>query len=211
MNLTKKFLNFFRETPNENTGQVELKAEPKESRAEQTKSALAFALIVLAIVLPIRIFIAKPFIVSGTSMYPTFNTWNYLIVDQVTYKLEDPKRGDVIVFKYPRDPSRFFIKRIIALPGETITLEGTTTIIKNTENPNGFILEEPYISPDHTKIDDMTVTLGQGEYFVMGDNRRSSADSRYWGSLSDSNIVGRALVRLFPFAQAETMPGAIEY
>lgn len=195
MNLVKKLTSFFREPHKENS----------------MGSALLFAFLVLAIVLPIRIFIAKPFIVSGTSMYPTFDTWHYLIIDQVTYRLEEPQRGDVIVFKYPRDPSRFFIKRIIALPGETITLEGTTTIIKNAENPDGFTLDEFYVSADHTKTSSMTVTLSKGEYFVMGDNRRASADSRYWGPLGDSNIVGRAIVRLFPFAQAQTFPGSITF
>lgn len=195
LNLVKKITSFFRE----------LFFSDKQS----SNSTLVFAIVVILIVVPIRLFIAKPFIVSGTSMYPTFDSWHYLIIDQITYRLDEPKRGDVIVFKYPRNPSRFFIKRIIALPGETITLSGTTTIVKNSDNPEGFTLEEYYVSKEKEKPSNMTVKLGSGEYFVMGDNRQASADSRYWGALDDSNIVGRAVLRLFPFATAETFPGAI--
>jgi len=197
MSLVKKITLFFRE----------LFFPDKQS----PQSAVVFALMVLLIVIPVRLFVAKPFIVSGMSMYPTFDSWHYLIVDQLTYKLEEPKRGDVIVFKYPRDPSRFFIKRIIALPNETIVIDGTTTIIKNSENPNGFELDEKYVSPAYEKVSHMTVSLGSSEYFVMGDNRSASADSRYWGPLDESKIVGRAIARLFPFAAAETFPGGIQH
>ncbi len=177
----------------------------------EKQSTIIFALLVLVIVIPIRIFIAKPFIVSGTSMYPTFDSWHYLIIDQITYRLDEPKRGDVIVFRYPHNPSRFFIKRIIALPSETITLTGTKTIIKNDDYPEGFDLDETYISKEKAKPSNMTVRLGKGEYFVMGDNRQSSADSRYWGPLTDSHIVGRAILRLFPFTDVGTFPGDVQY
>ena len=183
----------------------------KKRIGDQTKSAITFAILILAIVVPIRVFIAKPFVVSGTSMYPTFDSWHYLIVDQFTYRFEKPRRGDVIVFRYPQKPSRFFIKRVIGLPGETLRLEGTKVIIKNEEHPNGFVLKEPYISPENAKSSNITVTLGEGEYFVMGDNRRASADSRFWGPLKDSYITGRAILRLFPFAEAGILPGSVKY
>lgn len=176
-----------------------------------TRNLIFFALIVMLIVLPIRLFVAKPFIVSGASMFPTFDTWHYLIIDQLTYRLEPPQRGDVIVFRFPQNPSRFFIKRIIGLPNETVELHGTTVTVFNDEHPNGFILDEPYVSPDNIKEDEMRMQLGDGEYFVLGDNRKASADSRYWGPLEDYRIIGRAFLRLFPFDVAGVLPGSTSY
>jgi signal peptidase I len=172
---------------------------------------LLFAIIVIAIVLPFRLFVAKPFLVSGTSMYPSFDTFHYLIVDQLTYRIEGPERGDVIIFRFPQNPSRFFIKRIIGLPSETVELSGNTVTIKNDEHPEGFVLDEPYIAPENARVSEMSVTLGDDEYFVMGDNRKASADSRYWGPLERSRIVGRAFVRLFPFTELSILPGKTSY
>jgi signal peptidase I len=165
-----------------------------------------FSLIALLIVLPIRMFIAQPFIVSGASMETTFSTGQYLIVDQLTYHLEEPKRGDVIVFRYPKDPSKFFIKRLIGLPGDTVKIEGNVVTIINESHPNGVILDESYIlamSPNTT----LTEILGTDEYFVMGDNRNASSDSRMWGVLQRDKIIGRAFLRLFPFSTIGVFPG----
>jgi signal peptidase I len=169
-----------------------------------------FALIALLIVLPIRMFIAQPFIVSGASMEETFHTGEYLIVDQVTYRFHEPTRGDVIIFRYPRDPSKFFIKRIIGLPGDTITIDGSTVTIFNDTYPEGVELTESYIkSMEPNTV--QTETLGDREYFVMGDNRDQSSDSRVWGVLQEENIIGRALVRLFPVNDVEILPGFVRY
>ena len=184
-------------------------SEENSRRSGSLRSLIAFALIVILVVVPIRLFVAKPFIVSGTSMYPTFNTWHYLIIDQITYRFETPQRGDVVVFRFPQNPSRFFIKRIIGMPNETVTLSGTTVTIINEEYPEGFILDEPYLSPEYLKESEIRTTLGDNEYFVMGDNRKASADSRYWGPLEVERIVGRALVRLFPFSEIDLLPGAV--
>ena len=184
--------------------------EPRAS-GSSTRNLILFALIVLLIVLPIRLWVAKPFIVSGASMFPTFNTWHYLIIDQLSYRFNPPSRGDVIVFRFPQNPSRFFIKRIIGLPGETVRLRGTTVTIINDEYPDGFTLDEPYVSPAQQKETDLTMTLGDNEYFVLGDNRKASADSRYWGPLESYRIVGRAYMRLFPFSEAGILPGAASY
>jgi len=165
-----------------------------------------FTLIALFIVIPIRIFIAQPFIVQGASMDPTFETGQYLIVDQLTYRFEDIERGDVIVFKYPKDPSKFFIKRVIGVPGDTLTIDRDVVTIKNEAYPDGFTLEEPYVQamrPDTV----LTETLGEHEYFVMGDNRNASSDSRIWGVLRDDLIVGRAFVRLLPVTEIGILPG----
>lgn len=180
--------------------------EPKKENA--FLDIVRFSLIALIIVIPIRTFIAQPFIVSGASMENTFHTGEYLIVDQLSYEIHPPKRGEVVVFRYPKDPSKFFIKRVIALPGETITIEGSTVRISNPQYPNGFILDEPYIKSMENGAD-LTEELGEREYFVMGDNRDQSSDSRFWGVLQEERIVGRAFVRLFPPSQMDYLPGAV--
>lgn len=168
-----------------------------------------FALIALIIVLPIRWYVAQPFIVSGASMEGNFHNNDYLIVDQITYRFEEPKRGDVIIFRYPRDHSKYFIKRLIGLPGETVVIDGNSVIIKSDEHPEGIKLEESYAALGKNNFD-QTVELKDGEYFVMGDNRDHSSDSRVWGVLSEEEIVGRAVVRLLPPKGLGLMPGAIE-
>lgn len=168
-----------------------------------------FSIIAILIVVPIRMFIAQPFIVSGASMDDTFQNGQYLIVDQVTYYFEDPARGDVIVFRYPRDPSKFFIKRIIGLPGDTIKIIDGRITISNNENPEGFTLSEPYVKEVMEPAQPFVENLGNREYFVMGDNRNQSSDSRSWGILQDDRIIGRALLRLFPPQLLGYKPGAV--
>lgn len=165
-----------------------------------------FAIIAIVIVFPIRLFIAQPFIVAGASMEPAFEHGQYLIVDELTYRLEEPERGDVIIFRYPRDESKFFIKRIIALPGETIQVEGSKVTISNKERPGGFVLNEPYVAT-MDKSARLSETLGADEYFVLGDNRDASSDSRVWGVLRRDLIIGRAFLRLLPVTKVDVLPG----
>lgn len=160
----------------------------------------------LLLVFIVRTFIAQPFVVNGSSMEPTFFTSEYLIVDQLSYTLGSPKRGDVIVFKYPLIPSRYFIKRVIALPGETIRITGEKVEIKEVGSEKFFTLEEPYIKFD--KDSSTENTLNDDEYFVMGDNRLASLDSRSWGPLNESFIVGKAFIRLFPLSKIDFLPGS---
>ncbi len=150
----------------------------------------------LVIVIPFRVYIAKPFIVNGASMDPTFESGDYLIVDELSYQFKNPERGSVVIFKYPIDPSKSFIKRIIGLPGETVSLKNGKVTIFNAENPEGFSFDEPYVRLK--KSDNLSRTLGEGEYFVLGDNRAGSADSRIWGPLPKENIIGRPIIRFFP-------------
>ncbi len=182
---------------------------PKEPKRESfVKEIIQFSLLALIIVLPVRLFVAQPFIVSGASMETTFETGQYLIVDQLTYHFHEPQRGDVIVFRYPKDTSKYFIKRIIGLPGDTIEVDGSVVTITNSEHADGIVLNETeYI---HTMTPNTTVkeTLGVGEYFVMGDNRDASSDSRMWGVLQRDKIVGRAFLRLFPLSEIGAFPGA---
>ncbi len=168
-----------------------------------------FQVIVIALIvaLPIRFFIAEPFIVNGASMDPTFSTGQFLIVDRVTYRFENPHRGDVIVFEYPNNPSVYYIKRIIGLPGETVSIKNGKVTIINTEHPAGFELTEPYIDASHISVDTSKEVLGATEYFVMGDNRAQSSDSRVWGPLEKHFIVGRPIVRLLPVNNIGILPG----
>lgn len=192
----------------------ELPKPQKEKEQPSTAAAffkavgevLAIVIVCAAIVVPVRAFVAQPFIVSGGSMLPTFHNGDYLIVDQLTYQMNDPKRGDVVVFRYPNKPSEFYIKRVIAIPGDTVVFEGQLVKIINEEHPAGFVLVEEYISRPMNAND--TVLLGEGEYFVMGDNRPNSSDSRMWGPLEEHFIVGKPLVRLLPFIDFGLHPGS---
>ena len=168
---------------------------------------LRTGLIVLLVVLPIRLFIAQPFIVSGASMQPTFATGDYLIIDQISYDFNDPHRNDVVVFRYPNDPSKFFIKRVIGLPGETVKLSASSTTIINEEHPDGFVLDESYLQKDEHNQEALTRELDNDEYFVMGDNRDSSSDSRSWGPLPQDYLIGRAYLRLLPPQKIGLTPG----
>lgn len=188
-------------------------SDTEQSSTDRTEHPLTeiarFALLAIIIVVPIRMFIAQPFIVSGASMDTTFANGQYLIVDQLSYHLHEPKRGDVVIFRYPRDPSKFFIKRVIGLPGDTITIEESTVTITNEANPDGVILEEPYVNSMQAEAP-RTEVMGPREYFVMGDNRDQSSDSRVWGVLQEERIVGRAWLRLFPPTSADFLPGKVE-
>jgi signal peptidase I len=164
-----------------------------------------FIVFILLILLPIRLFVAEPFLVYGSSMEPNFDTGDYLIVDEISYKLSDPKRGDVVVLQPPTDGTKHFIKRIIGLPNETIDVKGDRVTIYNSENPNGFILSEPYLRFQSDK--ESRYTLKSTEYFVMGDNRAVSYDSRSWGPLSREHITGKAFLRLYPFNSISILPG----
>ena len=179
---------------------------------ESSSSLLTYTVFALGLALFIRFFIAAPYVVSGASMDPTFEDWHYLIVDRVTYELGEPARGDVIVFDLPDNPEKSLIKRVIGLPGETVVLNGNSVRIVNEAHQKGFTLDEPYL--DSANLDggnNMRVTLEDGEYFVLGDNRRVSADSRIWGTLPRGNIVGRAFVRLYPFDVIDVLPGEARY
>jgi signal peptidase I len=159
-------------------------------------------LIAFVIMLGFRLFIAEPFIVSGSSMVPTFHNREYLIINKIGYRLHQPDRGDVIVFKYPRDTSQYFIKRVIGLPGEKVKVADGHVIIYNSQHPQGSVLNEPYL-PDQTKTlgGEGTVSLGNEEYFVLGDNRQASSDSRVWGILPKNDIVGKVWLRVFPLGE----------
>ena len=159
------------------------------------------AIAVVAVV-AIRSFIVQPFLVSGASMEPNFSSGDYLLIDEVSYRFNQPERGNVIVFHYPGDESVYYIKRVIGLPGERLLISDGKIKIFNSENPDGFVLDEFYL-PSGLKISgNEEITLKDGQYFVMGDNRNYSFDSRSWGNLQKSEIVGLVRLRLWPFNKA---------
>lgn len=170
-----------------------------------------FTILAFLIVTPFRLFVAQPFIVSGASMVPTFDEDEYLVVDQITYRFEKPERGDIIVFRYPLDPSHFFIKRIIGLPGETVEIKDGMVFVHEAGGDTRHALVEPYLASHYKKKDARPTVLEAGEYYVLGDNRDQSADSRVWGQLSERFIIGRALVRLYPFGETDFLPGEYHY
>lgn len=150
-----------------------------------------------------RLLIIQPFIVEGKSMTPTLHNNDYLLIDKISYRFNEPKRGEIIVFHYPKDPRFNYIKRIIALPGEKIKITDKQVVIYNNEHPHGTILHEDYLlEPNGSRLISnrqlVEVEVPTNNYFVMGDNRLGSSDSRDWGLLPINNIIGRSYIRLFP-------------
>lgn len=160
------------------------------------------AVLALAIILPVRYFLIQPFVVKGASMEPNFYDSEYLIIDELTFHFRDPVRGEIVVFRPPQHGDQYYIKRVIGLPGETVEIRNGVITIYNAENPNGFALTETYIS-EVTEGRDRR-TLGTDEYYVMGDNRDASLDSRYFGAVPRDNLIGRVWVRGLPFDRATT-------
>ncbi|MES2668648.1 MAG: signal peptidase I [Patescibacteria group bacterium] len=171
------------------------------------REIITFVILAVVIVVPIRLYVAQPFVVEGESMAPTFDSGDYLIVDQLSYRLRDPERGDVVVFRYPNDESVFYIKRLIGLPGETVSVEKGVTRITKADGAE-LILDESYVvSEDETYT--LSRSLGEGQYFVMGDNRPKSSDSRTWGVLPERDLMGRAYLQLLPIGDISVLPGAV--
>ncbi|MBC7813235.1 MAG: signal peptidase I [Burkholderiales bacterium] len=134
------------------------------------------------------------FIVQGPSMQPNFHTGEFLIVSRLNYLLDQPQRGDIVVFHYPGNPEEDYIKRVIGLPGDTVEIRDTLVYVNDVQ------LDEPYINEpcEPGRCRDDVWTLGPDEYFVMGDNRNHSSDSRAFGTVNRQFIVGEALVRYWP-------------
>lgn len=169
------------------------------------------------IITPIRVFLFQPFFVEGASMEPNFQDGNYLIINELGYKKTEInsvslkispfkkfERGDVVVFHYPKDETKYFIKRIIGLPGEKVKVSGGKVIIYNAQNKDGFVLDESeYLEKGLSTPKDGFFSVLGDEYFVMGDNRPYSFDSRDWGPLKKDEIVGRVMIRAWPFGEAK--------
>ncbi len=166
---------------------------------------LKIIIIAAIIVLPIRYFLFQPFIVKGESMVPYLYSGDYLIIDEISYRFSDPKRGDVVVLNYPIDNRQRFIKRIIGLPGETVSIKNSeVTISKGRES---FALKENYLPENLETEGNINVNLDDNEYFVLGDNRQFSYDSRRWGVLPRQDIIGKAFFRAFPIQTMKLIVG----
>lgn len=150
----------------------------------------------LAIVVVVKHFLFQPFYVKGASMEPTYEDHEYLIIDELTYRFNEPVRGEVIVFRYPNDPRQFFIKRVIGLPGDAVQVKESKVWI------NGQQLDESaYLDVSVQTTGSIDLKLGADEYFLMGDNRNASLDSRIFGSVKRSFVVGRTWFRAWPFSR----------
>ena len=194
-----------------------MQEENKPLQDYQTPSlrseALAFlwetikiVVISLIIILPIRYYIVQPFFVKGASMESNFEDGDYLFIDELSYAFGVPNRGDVVIFRYPLDQSQFFIKRIIGLPSETVDIKNNKVTVYNAQHPEGIVLDETYLDAGQQTLGAMRTKLDDNEYFVLGDNRLRSSDSRVWGALNESLITGKAFIRLWPFSKVAKIP-----
>jgi signal peptidase I len=146
----------------------------------------------------VYLFILQPNQINGISMEPTFHNGQYIFTSKVTYKIRDPQRGDIVVFHSPQNPDVEYIKRIIGLPGDTVTISDSKVFV------NGKEISEPYISapttltPENFVKNNVPVIVSDGEIFVLGDNRPRSADSREFGPIKFVSVVGQVFYRYFP-------------
>jgi len=151
----------------------------------------------------VRYFLIQPFLVNGSSMEPNFESGDYILINEISYRFREPQRGEVIVFHYPNNEKTYFIKRVIGLPKERVIIKNGEVKIFNNSNPNGFVIKENYLPATEKTSGNIDKTLGENEYFVMGDNRDFSFDSRQWGALKKTEIVGLAWLRLWPLNKAK--------
>jgi len=159
---------------------------------------LEIAAIAIGVVFVVRTFLIQPFLVSGTSMYPTFQNGDYVLTDELTFRVRPPERGEVVVFHDVSDSSTYLIKRVIGLPGETVIVKNNDVTIENAQHPQGFVLNEKYLPVGTQTLGDGTWTLSSSSYMMLGDNRIVSYDSRVWGPLPAKDIVGLVRLRLWP-------------
>ncbi len=174
-------------------------------KKESIWDIIKFILLALVIVIPIRLFVAQPFLVNGRSMDPTLKDRDYLIVDELSYHLREPHRGEVIIFRYPLDTKQHFVKRLIGVPGDTIKIiNGSVTIV--TKEGETIKLDDSYVT-NHSYESLVDIVVPEGQLFVMGDNRAESYDSRSWRFLPINLATGRAIFRLYPFNNISYLPG----
>ena len=171
---------------------------------QTVKEFLQIAIISLAIVLPIRYFLVQPFYVKGASMEPNFHDSEYLLIDELSYRFREPKRGEVVVIHANGSIKDFYIKRIIGLPGERVVIGGGIVTVSSYGDASSVRLSETYLPEGLLTSGDVSMTLGPDDFFVLGDNRPSSLDSRFIGAIQRSAIVGRAWIRGWPFDRFAT-------
>jgi signal peptidase I len=190
-----------------NFGEEEL--SPMQKVIQFVWDLLKVVTISLAIIIPVRYFVIQPFYVKGASMEPSFYDHEYLIVDEVSYRFKEPTRGDIIVFRYPKVPSQYFIKRVVGLPNEKIEIKDNQVYIYPAEGKK-FILDEAFYLDGAQTSGNNSWTLGPDEYYVLGDNRDESLDSRSFGPVFRDLIIGRVWLRGWPVWRAKVFSG-IDY
>jgi signal peptidase I len=185
-----------------------MEAHVPDSTAQTYKQFIWESLKVLAVagitVFFVRYFLFKPFYVKGASMEPTFLENEYLIIDELSFRFRQPIRGEIVVFKHDGVEKDYYIKRIIGLPGERVKVSDGKVTVYNQSHPEGVIIDESYLPSDLLTLGEKNVSLGDNEYFVLGDNRMNSFDSRGFGPVDKSAIVGRVLVRGWPLKRAQS-------
>ncbi|MFH0926275.1 MAG: signal peptidase I [bacterium] len=163
----------------------------KDEALKLVKEYAEIFLIAIVLALIIRTFIVQAFKIPSGSMIPTLQIGDHILVNKFIFKFKKPNRKEIVVFKYPLDKKRDFIKRVIGLPGETIELKDRVVYINNEP------INEPYAMYSSSSIDSSNftpITVPDNSYFMMGDNRDSSMDSRYWGVLEDKLLIGKAFI-----------------
>lgn len=171
----------------------------RASQRGTLRELLETVVIAVALALLIRIFVVESFQVQGTSMEPTLQHRDRLIVYKLGYRWASPERGDIIVFHYPLDPTRDFVKRVIAVPGDSIRIEQGRVFVNNVA------LDEPHVkAPSNDSMPERTVP--PGAYFVMGDHRNNSEDSRKFGFVREELIVGKAILVYWPLDAVRLLP-----
>lgn len=182
---------------------------------EEPSSLLIWIIGIIILVKLIQAFLIQPFIVDGASMLPTYHNQEFLLVDKLSYHLKNPERGDIMIFKLYENTNnpyegKHLIKRVIGEPKERVVIKNGVTTIYNEKNPGGFILDEPYVVYKDIQKN-IDITLDDHHYFVMGDNRAQSYDSRDWGALDSRSIRGQVLFRVYPFKQMGYEPGKYSF
>ncbi|MCL6479667.1 MAG: signal peptidase I [Peptococcaceae bacterium] len=167
----------------------EVKDRPKKSTLREIMESLIIA-VVLALL--IRTFVFQPFYIPSGSMEPTLQIQDHIIVNKFGHKIWGLKPGDIVVFKYPVDPKRDFVKRLIAMPGDKVEVRNSKVYV------NGKALSEEYLPPGLKYEDYGPVVVPENSYWMMGDNRPSSEDSRKWGALPKENVIGKAMLVYWP-------------
>ncbi|MCL5411857.1 MAG: signal peptidase I [Patescibacteria group bacterium] len=168
--------------------------------------------IALAIFVVVYLFLLQPHQVRGHSMDSSFSDGEYILTDKISYRFGKPERGDVVVFKAPKNQDYDYIKRIIGLPEERVKVSKGSVYIYNDKNPSGVKLEEPYLDKGTITVEgawakeDKEITVKPDQYFVLGDNRSHSSDSREWGLVPKENIIGRAWLRYWPINEMAFIP-----
>lgn len=167
---------------------------------------LKIIIVALAIIIPLRTFVLQPFYVKGASMEPTFHDNEYLIIDELSYRFHPPQRGDVVVLRNPL-LGEFLIKRVIGLPEERLVINDGQVTVYNRQNSAGLTLDESaYLPPDRLTFGNIDITLTADQYYVLGDNRPASLDSRSFGPVARRDVIGRTALRAWPIYKAQTFP-----